>query len=71
MLLKQSDELQKQIDIGQDKNGKTLTRKEIVRLRAKASKKISEIKHLKYTLSLEDRLSKMEEKVIEFADTLD
>ena len=40
-------------------------------MRAKASKKISEIKHLKYTLSLEDRLSKMEEKVVEFADTLD
>ena len=40
-------------------------------MKAKASKKISEIKHLKYTLSLEDRLSKMEEKVVEFADTLD
>ena len=46
MLLKQSDELQKQIDIGQDKNGKTLTRKEIVRLKAKVSNKMSAMEQL-------------------------
>ena len=49
MLQNHHDEFQKQIDIGQDKDGKTLTIKEIARMKAKVAKKLSAMTKLRHT----------------------